>query len=211
MKSTFTFLKTTLLGGLVVLLPAYITVLMVLKGLGIATGVLQPVSSQLPTGEHYRYLFAILILLAACFLAGLFIRTAVGRIVKRAVEQRFLERVPGYTVFRGLAEKLSNQRGSDQYTAALAVIEEALVPACIVERHANGICTVFVPSAPTPAMGTIYILPASRVYEVDASLVQIASCVSKWGIGCGELLARVKNKPEAMRLLSQANSSADNG
>lgn len=61
------------------------------------------------------------------------------------------------------------------------MIEDALVPACIVERHADGSCTVFVPSAPTPAMGAIYILSAGRVYEVDVPLVQLAACVSKWG------------------------------
>jgi uncharacterized membrane protein len=195
MKAAFNFLKMTLLGGFVVVLPAYISILLIVKTLAAASMVIQPISEQLPEGTHYRTVLAILLLLGVCFAAGLFVKTAFGRFIKRVVEQNLLERVPGYAVFRGLAQKLADDRRSGSYTAALAVIEDALVPACIIERHADNSCTVFVPSSPTPAMGAVYILPAGRVYEVDVPLVQLASCVSKWGTGCGELLTRIKGLP----------------
>lgn len=185
------FLKTTLLGGLVVLLPAYVTVLLLLKTLGVANAAIEPVSGHLPTGVEYRTLVAIALMIVVCFAAGLFVRTAVGRYLKRAVERTLLERVPGYAVFRGLAEKLADSHARSSFAAALVVIEEALVPACIVERHAGGLCTVFVPSAPTPAVGAIYILPPHRVYEIDVPLVQLAAVVSKWGAGTSELLAKL--------------------
>lgn len=192
MHATLTFLKTTLLGGLVIVLPAYVTVLLLLKTLGAAAAMVEPISAQLPAAAHFRHILAVLLLLAACFVAGLAVRTALGRFVKSAVERNLLERVPGYAVFRGLAEKLTDAGRGGQFAAALVVIEDALVPACLVERHANGSCTVFVPTAPTPAMGAIYILPAARVFEVDVPLVQLASCITKWGAGCGELLAKAK-------------------
>jgi uncharacterized membrane protein len=193
MKAALNFLKTTLLGGFVFVLPAYISVLLIIKTFAAAGAIVQPISSQLPESAHFRTILAILLLLGVCFAAGLFVKTAIGRFIKQAVERNLFERVPGYAVFRGLAQKLTDERGSSQYSAALAVIEDALVPACIVEKHADGTCTVFVPSAPTPAMGSIYILPAARVYEVDVPLVKLAACVSKWGAGCGELLTKMKD------------------
>ena len=192
MKTVFNFLKMTLLGGLVVIIPAYISVLLILKTLGAATAVIHPISAALPDAARYRDVLAILLLLGVCFASGLFIKTAIGRLVRRAVERNLFERVPGYAVFRGLAQKLTDERSSTRFIAALAVIEDALVPACIVERHADGKCTVFVPSAPTPAMGAIYIMPAERVFEIDVPLVTIASCVSKWGTGSADLLAKMK-------------------
>src|SRR5262245_59994299 len=109
MKSALNFLKTTLLGGLVIVLPAYITALMIIKTLGAAAMVVRPISEHLPAGAHYRNVLAILVLLVVCFAAGLFVKTAIGRLVKEAVEHNLLERVPGYAVFRGLAEKLTDR------------------------------------------------------------------------------------------------------
>ena len=42
--------------------------------------------------------------------------------------------------------------------SALVGIEDALVPAFIIEEFEDGRCTVFVPSIPTPLAGAVYIL-----------------------------------------------------
>ena len=73
-------------------------------------------------------------------------------------------------------------------------IEEALVPAFIVERHATGQFTVFVSSSPTPMAGAIYILPPERVHPVAVPLAKAMQCVTKWGVGSGELLAALPRK-----------------
>jgi len=63
------------------------------------------------------------------------------------------------------------------------------VLAFIVEEHDSGDVTVFVPAAPTPAMGTIHILPRERIRKLDASMAEIANCLADYGIGVGKLLA----------------------
>lgn len=103
MRAVLTFLKTTLLGGVVFVLPAYVSALLLLKTLGAAAAVVEPISTHLPETAPYRKVLAFLLLLGVCFVTGLFVKTAVGRLVKRAVERNLLERVPGYAVFRGLA------------------------------------------------------------------------------------------------------------
>ena len=42
-------------------------------------------------------------------------------------------------------------------------IEDALVPAFIIEELEDGRLKIFVPSAPTPLAGAVYILSADRV------------------------------------------------
>ena len=67
-----------------------------------------------------------------------------------------------------------------------------LVPAFVVEKHADGRYTVFVPSAPTPAVGAIYIIPKERVHFVDAPFLTAVKCVSSWGAGSAELLKAMR-------------------
>lgn len=188
MKPLVQFLKTTLVGGLVIVLPVWVSILLVLKSLGAATVVVHPIATQLPEKARFPQLIAAALLLAACFAAGLLIRTAIGRQVKSVMERSVLNRVPGYAVLRGLAERLDHSNEAAGFAPALVIIEEALVPAFIVERHPDGRVTVFVPSAPTPAVGAIYIMTPERVHEVNVSLVKAASCISKWGSGSSELL-----------------------
>ena len=50
---------------------------------------------------------------------------------------------------------------------ALAEIEEALVPAFIIEELEDGRYTVFVASVPTPLAGAVYILNRERVHPLN--------------------------------------------
>jgi uncharacterized membrane protein len=85
---------------------------------------------------------------------------------------------------------------------ALAEIEEALVPALIVEKLEDGSYTVLVPSVSTPMAGAIYILPPERVHPVDVPFTVALKVFSKWGAGAGEFVRAMQTaKP------SQAASS----
>jgi hypothetical protein len=97
MKQLLTFLKATLLGGVIFVLPAWLAVLLVAKGLKQLQVLVTPVSSHLPESVGHPRLLAVILLLALCFVVGLIIQTAIGAQVKRVVEQRVLEKLPGDT------------------------------------------------------------------------------------------------------------------
>ena len=75
-------------------------------------------------------------------------------------------------------------------------LEDALVPAFVVEEHPDGRYTVFVPSVPTPAAGTVYILDHARVHLVDVPFAKAVSVISKWGAGSRDLLEAMKESRE---------------
>ena len=62
----------------------------------------------------------------------------------------FFERIPGYALLRSLTQQLAGQGKENVWKPAMVEIEEALVPAFIIEVHDDGRFTVFVPSVPTP-------------------------------------------------------------
>jgi uncharacterized membrane protein len=189
MQKVITFLKTTFLGGALVVLPAWLAVLLFLKALVHLQVLVKPVSKHLPESIGHPLYVAIALMIALCFLVGVGIRTGIGRAAKKAVEDLVLEKVPGYTTLRSVAEQIGDLQKDHGFKPALVEIEDALAPGFIVEKHESGKCTVFIPSAPTPMAGNIYIIDSARVHPVDVPVTTMFKCISKWGTGAGDLLA----------------------
>jgi len=186
------FTKTTLIGGVLVVLPIYVSALLLVKTLSGIVALLSPVTAQLPADAQFRRIIAFLIVVLVCFVAGLLVRTGTGLRAKNAFERMLLDKIPGYTLLRGLAGRLAGENKSEMFTVALAEIEEALVPAFIVEELDDGRYVIFVPSVPTPAAGAIYIIARERVHLVDVSFTKAVSVISKWGAGAGDLIKALR-------------------
>ena len=192
MRGLAEFTKTTIVGGVLIVLPLWVSILLLAKAAAGVFALLAPVTTQLPPEMHFRRIVAILIVVAVCFIAGLVVRTARGSRAKSALDRYLLERIPGYTLIRGLAGLLAGEDEGATFAVALVELEEALVPAFIIEEHADGAYTVFVPSVPTPAAGTVYILDRARVHLVDVPFTKAVSVISKWGAGSRDLRAAMK-------------------
>ena len=111
----------------------------------------------------------------------------------------FFERIPGYSLLRSLTQRLAGDSEESTWQPALAEIEDALVPAFIIEELADGRFTVFVPSVPTPIAGAVYILARERVHVVDIPFTQAIRSISRWGSGTKDLVAamEVTRRPTA--------------
>jgi hypothetical protein len=116
MKRLVEFLKTTLLGGALVVLPAWLTVLLLLKALMQLQGIVKPVGAVLPESVGHPRVMAVLTLLAVCFAVGALIRAAIGR---QVVERTVLERLPGYATLRSVAEQLGDMEKAHGFKPAL--------------------------------------------------------------------------------------------
>jgi uncharacterized membrane protein len=188
MKTLAEFTKTTLIGGVLIVLPIYVSLLLLAKAAKGLLGLMKPITDGIPATFEFREILAVLLLAAVCFVAGLIARTGPGLRAKNAFDKAVLERLPGYTLLRGLAARFTGQADGPTFAPALVEIEEALVPALIIEELENGSYTVLVPSVPTPMAGSIYILPPERVHRVDVPLTIALKVFSKWGTGAGEFV-----------------------
>jgi len=187
MKGLAALTKTTLIGGLLVVLPIYLSILLLAKTLLAIVALLSPVTAAIPAGAQFRQVIAILIVLAVCFVAGIAVRTGPGLRAKNALERSVLERIPGYALVRGLTERISGDEGEGAFRPALAEVEGGLAPAFIIEELDDGRYTVLVPSVPTPAAGSLLILARELVHPVDVPFTQAVKVISKWGTGAGAL------------------------
>ncbi len=187
MKSLADLIKTTLIGGLLVVLPIYLSVLLLAKTLGGLLALLSPVTAVISPDARFRQVAAIMIVLVVCLVVGLLVRTTLGLRAKEAFERSVLEKIPGFTLVRGLAKRLSGDQSEGTFRPALVELEDALSPAFIIEELEDGRYTVLVPSVPTPAAGALFILPRERVHPVDVPFVQAVKVISKWGVGAGAM------------------------
>ena len=189
MKFAREFLANTLVGGLLIVLPIYLAVLVLLKGLQSVAGLVRPLTVLLPEWLPAERLLSLGLVLGACFLIGIAVRTRAGRILRERMERSLFEKIPGYALFRSLSQQLAGQGRESTWKPALVEIEEALVPAFIIEDLEDGRFTVFVPSVPTPLAGAVYILVRERVHALDVPFTQAISSISRWGSGSKDLVA----------------------
>jgi uncharacterized membrane protein len=192
MKQVREFVTSSVLSGLLLAVPLYLAVLLLLKAMGSVVHLVQPIAQLLPRWSHAEDVLAILIVLFLCFLIGVALRTASGEAVGERVEGSVLVRIPGYLLLRSLTKQLAGESEESAWKPALVEIEDALVPAFIIEEFEDGRYTIFVPSSPSPFTGAVYILARERVHLLDASLAQTIQAVSRWGSGSRDLVAAMK-------------------
>ncbi len=196
MRYTRELVTSTLVGGLFVVVPVYLAVLLLLKGMKSVAGLVRPFAALLPDWVPAEGFFSLLLVLAFCFIVGAAIRTRAGRAVRERMEVVFFERLPGYGLLRSLTQRLAGDSEESAWMPALVEIEDALVPAFIIEELDDGRFTVFVPSVPTPLAGAVYILSRERVHALDIPFTQAVRSISRWGSGSKDLVAAMRTDVE---------------
>ena len=86
MKYAREFVTSTLVGGLLIVVPVYLAVLLLLKGMKSAAGLVRPVAALLPDWIPAERFFSLVLVLAICFLVGIAVRTRSGREVRERME-----------------------------------------------------------------------------------------------------------------------------
>jgi len=194
MKKFGEFVVSAFVGGLLIVVPIYLTVLLLLKAMQSVVAFVKPFAMLLPEWFPAEHVLSLLLVLIVCFLIGVAVRTPAGRVIRERIEKSLFERMPGYALFRSLTQRMAGKDEENVWKPALAEIEEALVPAFIIEELEDGRFTVFVPSVPTPFAGAVYVLTPERVHPLDVPFTQALKSVSRWGSGSKELVAAMKTE-----------------
>jgi uncharacterized membrane protein len=195
MKFAREFVTNTIVGGLFVVVPAYLAVLLLLKGMQTVGALVHPIAGLLPEWMPAEGLISLFLILAICFVVGMAVRTGPGRAIRERMEV-YLEKLPGYDLLRSLTRRLAGDTEQEAWKPALVEIEDALVPGFIIEEHDDGQYTVFVPSVPTPFAGAVYVIAGARVHILDVPFTKAVQSISRWGSGSKDLVAAMrKDRP----------------
>ncbi len=194
MKQAGRFFAKACLAGLLLLVPAYLSFLLLQKVMRSLASLVRPIATLLPDWLPAETVLSLLLVWLTCFLVGVAVCTRAGQRVLKTAEQSLFERLPGYALFRSLTQQLTGGREEHVWKPAMVVIEDALVPAFIIEEFDDGRFTVFVPSAPTPVSGSVYVLTGDRVHPLDVPLTRAIKTIAQWGSGSKDLVAALGNR-----------------
>ena len=186
------FLKATIAGGLLFLLPMVLIVIVLGYAMRLARKVAKPISDLLPVdavvGVGGVTILAVLVLVVVSFVAGLFARTIAGKRIMRWSENSLLGGLPQYRLVKSMAEGLAQVESTEGVNPALISIEGGWQIGYLLEPLENGWVTVFVPQAPTPMSGNVMYLPADRVRPLGITMVQAMAIVKRMGVGSAKVL-----------------------
>ncbi len=192
MKGQIQVLKTTVIGGIVFLVPIIIVAAIVGKAFEIMKMVAHPLSALIPIDSVGKIavvnLIAISLIFAVCFIAGLAARTEAAARFVRALETKFLSHIPVYAFVKGMTASVAGTEHGEEMTAVLARLDDYSQIAFEIERLEGGDVAVYLPGAPNPWSGSVCIMTEDRVQPIDASMMAAVRTISHLGKGSGELL-----------------------
>jgi uncharacterized membrane protein len=194
MKKIIEFLKTTILGGLFVLLPVILIYLALSEVVGVLVVMATPIA-DLFFPEHFEEvefpaLVALALLVGISFILGLIMLSDTGRRFGNWIERIILGRLPAYNAIKSLTTGFANSQHESSFKPALLKSDDGNKEfAYIVEDHGDGNLTILLPWSPTPFAGVIKIVPKDRVEPLAVSLTKMTEALSHWGVGAQELLA----------------------
>ena len=134
MKSAQGCFVSALVSGALVIAPVYLAALLVLKATQSAVSLVRPIAILLPDWLPGETTLSLLLVLVVCLTVGVAVRTGIGRSIRERIERSLFEKIPGYALFRSLTQQLAGASRENVWKPALAEIEEALVPAFIIEE-----------------------------------------------------------------------------
>ncbi len=197
MKFLRDFVGNAVVGGLLVLVPVYIAVLLLGKAMKTGATAVKPLADLLPEWLPAAPVLSLLLVLLICFAVGLLVRTSTGSAVRQRLDRSVFGKLPGYETLRSLSRQIAGRADEAGWKPVIVEIEDALVPAFVVEKLDDGRYTVFVPSVPTPFAGAIYVMTPERVYAVDVPVGQAVRAISQWGVGTKGLIEKMKPRDPA--------------
>ncbi len=204
MKRFRTFLHTSLLGGVVVILPVAVTFLVFRWIFGVVTGLIAPFVRMLglvleietKTQTILAHFVVLAVIVAACFLVGVAVRTRLGALAYRGLERRVLRVAPGYSIIKEtVSQLLGSQRAPFSTVAIVRLGENLKATAFVTESHPDGTQTVFVPTGPNPTSGFILHVPAAQVEVVKAPVEKVIRSIISCGVGSGAVLGAPREQP----------------
>ena len=198
MKPIAEFLKSTILGGLLVLLPLLLSWGLLAKAFDIIVKMATPVARLLPTSilvetPRLKELVAVVVLVAASSIFGMLLRAAFFRNVIDLMESRTLGRFPVYAALKRLVSEAFQPEAAGGFKPAMLLLAEGMQrPAYVIEDHGDGNLTVFLPSAPAAFSGMVHVVSRERVVFLDVKLIELIQSIARYGVGQRDLLKKKK-------------------
>ena len=193
MKNITDFLKITLGGGVLVVLPLLLFYMLLSEILGMVVALATPIADLFPKGifdeVKMTVLLAVMLIVGVSFIFGLALRSSLLRRSGLWIENKTLGHLPIYKAVKSLSRGLAGAKEDGVFKPAILTSSDGSREIVYqIEEHDDGQVTILVPWTPTSFAGSIKILSRERIELLSASLGDTSAVLSNWGVGAKDLL-----------------------
>lgn len=196
------FVNTTLLGGLTVVLPFTLLVVVIRFLFNLILSLITPIKNLLPFSDGVKgWLIDISALggiILIFFLIGLVVRTSLGKELWNYFEKKFLLHLPFYSILRDTVQQFFGQ-GKVPFSKVVSVdvfnTGTKMIGFVSAETaEGGGMYSIFVPTGPNPTNGFIFLMEKEQVTFLDIKSEEAMRMIIGVGTGSEKLLANIISK-----------------
>ena len=189
MTKSLDAIRTTVVGGVIFLIPLFLIAWILAKMFSIASGIADPIVTRAGinsiAGVGMVTLVAIVLMILIAFLAGLFSRLSFGQSLFRWLEDGFLATIPQFSILEGVAKSFDT--GASQVPIVLVPTDAGWALGIMLEETVGGWNAVFLPGAPQWTSGSISYAHSDNVVPVDVTLAELMMLLRKRGVGSAKV------------------------
>ena len=173
---------TTVLGGIVFLVPLVFLGAVLGKAFSIMKLLGKPLASFLQVertilGFAFVELLTAMLLFLACFIAGLVARSEFARATRSKLDTWLLHLIPGYAWVKGITGNIDDTEAQEVLKPVLVRFDDQYQLAFEVDRNDSGLVAIFLPSAPDARSGSVSYVSEDRISDVDTGFKTVVrSC-----------------------------------
>lgn len=189
------FFKTTVIGGLLFLVPVVVLILVLNEARELMLMVADPMADWFPVesvgGVALANVIAVVALLLICFVAGLVARAEFLRKAIESIESKVINKLPGYVLIKGMFSGFGEDETQHLYPVLARVANTGRV-GLEIERMADGQAVILIPSSPNPWSGEVHLIDQDDVKRLEVPMTGYMEFVERFGQGADELV-RIKD------------------
>ncbi len=181
------FIKTTIVGGIVFMVPIIVIIVILGKAFGLMLKVARPIDKLIPIesigGIAFANLLALFAILLVCFVAGVIARSPSSKKLYKAIDHGLLA-IPGYAFIKAYTDSMKlGQAEAKSMQPVLVQFDDNSQLGFEIERLDNGQVVIYLPGAPDPWSGSVVYFSEDRVKNLEISASEAISNVRRLGRG----------------------------
>ena len=186
------FLKTTVIGGIVFMVPIVIFIAIIGKAIELTNKLAAPLTALIPVDSigniTVANLLALVIVFLICFLAGLAAKSTLARKSIGNLESRVLSKIPVYGLLKSKIDAIVQPEKAEGMKPVLARFDDSWQIAFEVERIQEGVVGIYLPGAPDPWSGSVCFVTEDRIQPLELALLPVLRTLKGLGKGSNEQL-----------------------
>ena len=172
-KKVARFFVTTVIGGLIVILPISIFLVLFRLTINLLVDIIAPVSNLLHFAEAYPKwmadVLALSLILSFFFFIGLLVRLNWGNALVQWIERTYLEKIPFYGTIRETVQQFTGKSKSPFSQVVMVDVfgNDTRMLGFITDEFGDDMYAIFVPTGPNPTNGFVFQVKRHQLEFVD--------------------------------------------